>query len=101
MGTRAYLYIISFSTIAITGCKKPYAPKIVASNANFLVVEGVINTGQDSTFIKLSRTVNVSAKITAKPELNATVVIENDMNATYPLQEKGNGVYAAPPLEFR
>ena len=67
--------------ISVMGCKKPYAPAIVAANNNYLVVEGVINPGPDSTIIKLSRSVNISNKITANPLPGATVVIESDQNA--------------------
>jgi hypothetical protein len=93
-----YLYLISFSTIIAAGCKKPYAPNIADSNSNYLVVEGLIDIGPDSTFVKLSRTVNVSAKISHKPELYALLEIEGDDNTNYPLQEKGNGVYVCAPL---
>lgn len=37
-------------------CKKPYTPDVVASPNSYLVVEGVINSGSDSTIIKLNRT---------------------------------------------
>ena len=80
-------------------CKKPYTPPATTAPANYLVVEGTINSGTDSTFIKLSRTVNISNK-TIKLETNAKVSLESDQNAIYSFSEKSTGIYAAPPLKL-
>jgi hypothetical protein len=80
------------------GCSKPYKPAIVASNNNYLVVEGNINTGTDSTTIQLSRTTNIASGITSKPELNATVIIQDNQNGSYSLTSKGNGAYTSALL---
>ena len=82
------------------GCKKPYAPTIIATNSNYLVAEGVINAGQDSTTIKLSRTVNISDTVATRYELNARITVESDQNSIYPLQESGNGKYASAALNL-
>src|SRR5579872_2811455 len=92
-----------FSIMALMlsyGCKKPYAPDIVAGNANYLVVEGVINTGPDSTSIRLSRTVPISSATGPQPELGANLSILTDAGNNYPLTEKGKGFYAAPGLNL-
>ncbi|HEY5407529.1 MAG TPA: DUF4249 domain-containing protein [Ginsengibacter sp.] len=75
-------------------CKDPYNPAVLASNNNYLVVEGYIN-GNGITSIKLSRTRNITSQDTAAHvnELNAIVVIEDQNNAAYPLTEAGNGIY--------
>jgi hypothetical protein len=95
-------YIGFFVTAVIIcyGCKKPFNPVIVASNSNYLVVEGVINSGQDSTNIKLSRTVNISDTTRTVPELGAQVTVESDQNTSYPLSETGNGKYSSPALSL-
>jgi hypothetical protein len=100
MGMGRYICLISFSAISLTGCKKPYAPPIIASNVNYLVVEGVINSGQDSTVINLSRTVRLSGKTKSNPELNAKITVESDQNTNYPIKEIGNGKYASPTLNL-
>ena len=84
----------------IVGCKKPYNPTIINSPNNYLVVEGVIDSGPDSTIIKLSRTVNLSGKTSSSPELNAVVTVESDQSASYALQEAGNGKYGLPALNL-
>ncbi|MFI5161523.1 MAG: hypothetical protein ACHQHN_09605, partial [Sphingobacteriales bacterium] len=53
---------LCFILIAFINCRKPYQPAIVSVNHNYLVVEGVINSGSDSTFIKLSHTVKLDSK---------------------------------------
>jgi hypothetical protein len=91
------------SLMAITfvyGCKKPYAPVIITVPNNYLVVEGVINSGADSTIIKLSRTVNLSGATAINPELGATVTVEGDQGVSYPLPQVDSGRYAAPPLNL-
>jgi hypothetical protein len=92
---------IFFVMMTITeSCKKPYSPQIIAADNGYLVVEGLINSGQDSTFIKLSRTVQLSSKSTLRPELNALVTIESDQNNTYTLQGDSTGLYSAPQLNL-
>jgi hypothetical protein len=86
--------------IMALGCKKPYQPKIVAVSSNYLVVEGVINTGSDSTSIRLSRTVQLSSTTQVKPELGATVTVLTDAGGNYPLSSAGKGYYTGPGLNL-
>jgi len=93
-----YIVVIGlFCLICFYACVKPYAPTVTTTNYNYLVVEGMINL-TDSTFIKLSRTVTLSSKISTKAELKATVTIESSAGASYALKELGNGLYAAAAL---
>src|SRR5471030_851404 len=87
--------IIVLTALFFSACKTPYTPAPVTANYNYLVVEGLINIS-DSTFIKLSRTVNVSAVSTVKPELKGVITIESNTGTSYALKELGNGMYAAP-----
>jgi hypothetical protein len=87
--------------MVIYSCKRSYAPPaITANNNNYLVVEGVIAAGQDSTIIKLSRTVQISGATTVNPELNATVTVQGDQNVSYNLSQIDTGKYGAPPLNL-
>jgi len=86
-------------TIIFTGCRKPYNSPALSLPGNYLVVEGVINSGVDSTFIKLSRTVNISSN-TINPESNALVTVESNRNNIYSLKETIPGIYAAGPLNL-
>src|SRR3978361_1980693 len=99
MNFKLYILII-LVFVTVDGCKKPYLPPIVANSPSYLVVEGVINPGTDSTVIKLSRTIPLSSKDAPTPELNAKVVVESDANGSYPLTETGKGYYVAAGLNL-
>jgi len=82
-------------TALLFGCREAYTPPQITANSNYLVVEGVINTGTDSTIFKLSRTVRVNAKTTTQNETHAIVTVESDANASYPLKEITPGTYSS------
>jgi hypothetical protein len=91
------LYILGI--LSLITCKVPYNPPAITAVSNYLVVEGLINI-IDSTYIKLSRTVNITSASTIKSELKAVVTIESNAGNTYTLTELGKGIYAAPPLNL-
>src|SRR6266496_4514526 len=89
---------ISFIIILLAGlihsCTQVYEPPAVQVKTNFLVVEGIINSGQDSTIITLSRTKSITdTSFTTIPELNANVFIEEEGGSSYPLSPLGTGQY--------
>ncbi|HEY9000586.1 MAG TPA: DUF4249 domain-containing protein [Mucilaginibacter sp.] len=86
--------------IATICCKKPYTPTIVSTDNHYLVVEGIINSGSDSTFITLSRTVKLSDNVNHTAELGARVTVESDQGGIYPLSELGKGTYASAGLNL-
>lgn len=88
------LFAIGFS------CRKPYNPPLISSNQNYLVVDGVINSGADSTIIYLGRTVKLNSKSFRNPEQRATLKIESDKNDIYTLQEIIPGKYVATNLNL-
>ena len=93
---KRFFYII----ILIAGCKEAYNPHLKNAGYNYFVVEGNIVTGDDSTLIHLTRTVDVSDTSVVQPELNATVKIEDENGGIYQLQEEGNGFYFSAPLNI-
>jgi len=72
-------------------CRKPYNPTVIGSPKSYLVVEGIISIN-DTTTIKLSRTVNLSAGSTINP-VEAAVNVESDAGESYPLTPVGMGIY--------
>jgi len=90
-----YFIAVPIAIGTITTCKTPYTPAPITAVNNYLVVEGLINI-TDSTYINLSRTVNLMSASTVKPELKATISIVSNTGSSYPLTEVGNGVYSAP-----
>jgi hypothetical protein len=96
-----FKYFIFFILFAlVVTCKKPYNPPAISAPGSYLVVEGVINSGSDSTIIKLSKTVNLSSKTTTNPVLQATVTVESDQNNSYPLTETTKGNYVSGGLNL-
>jgi hypothetical protein len=93
-----FIALVAFCTFP--GCRKPYNPPAINAPNGFLVVEGVINPGSDSTSITLSRTVNISSNVTVKPVTGAIVSVVRDDNQAYPLAEAGNGTYTSPGLNL-
>ncbi|MEO6851503.1 MAG: DUF4249 domain-containing protein [Mucilaginibacter sp.] len=79
--------------IFIVSCKKPFAPAGIQSATGFLVVEGVIDPGNDTTRFKLSRVVKLDT-ITAAPVTNALVFIEGMDNSTSQLNGNAAGIYS-------
>jgi hypothetical protein len=87
--------------IAITaGCKKPYNPQVISDDNHYLVVEGVINSGNDSTFISLSRTVKLSEGVGTQQVTNYAVVVESEQGNNYTLKSEGNGKYDIGPMHL-
>jgi hypothetical protein len=96
--TGKYIILFAITACLIASCTKPYNPKVITSAGNYLVVEGIINTGGDSTKILLSRTVPLNSTTTSTPELGAVITIQSNQNQTYSLVEIGNGAYASTAL---
>jgi len=94
MNILKYTICVLVFVLSFCSCKVPYTPPPITAVSNYLVVEGLINIA-DSTYITLSRTVNISAASTVKPELKAVITIESNTGNSYPLTELGKGVYAA------
>ncbi len=78
-------------------CKDKYMPHINQPAAGFLVVEGYINSGNDSTFIFLSRSSGLDS-IQIFPEPAAHVEVQSEQGASFPLIEQPGGKYAVGPL---
>jgi hypothetical protein len=79
-------------------CREAYIPPVASVRSSYLVVEGFINNGTDSTLISLSRSFTLADTSVLKPELNAVVTVEGRDNSSYPMQEIGNGAYGVAAL---
>ena len=92
---RSHLIYFLIITLTVICCKKVYQPPAVTAQNNFLVVEGVINTGTAAiTTIKLSRTRSLGdTSLSLRTEKGAQVQIESESGNTFLLSDKGNGVY--------
>jgi len=87
--------------MAIFACKQAYLPPVVKNPPTYLVVEGFINNGPDSTWFNLTNTYQLNGDSNAAPVLGATVTVQGNDNTSYTLGQTGNtGLYTAhmPPL---
>lgn len=91
---------VLFGAAVVWGCKKSFTPGALSSSNNYLVVEGVIAAGNDSTIINLSSTVQLTNTSTTNPESGAKVTIDDGQGTNYTLTEAGNGRYTSPPLNL-
>ena len=97
---KRYIFYLILLTCFVWGCKKPYSPKATSSPNNYLVVEGVINTGNDSTIVRLSKTVNISGNVNSMIIDNAVVSVEAEGGGNYNLFSIGNGNYISTGLNL-
>jgi len=87
--------------LLFVGCKKAFTPPgALSSTAKYLVIQGVINSGNDSTIINLSRTKIFDTVINIEVETGAQVTVESDANNTYPLTETTPGTYSSGALNL-
>jgi hypothetical protein len=87
--------------LILSGCKKAFTPSgITSSNSHYLVIEGTVNSGTDSTYITLSRTKSVDTSTAFIKETGAHVTLESSAGTTYPLIEITTGTYATPGLNL-
>jgi Domain of unknown function (DUF4249) len=92
--------MIILTTACISACKTPYIPPSIKNDNHYLVVNGFINSGNDSTIFSLSRTVGLEDSTISPPELGAQVSILGEFGENYPLQDFGNGEYSTGSLSL-
>src|SRR5258706_7732400 len=97
---RTCYILILLITLFFNSCRELYEPPVKSLPDSFLVVEGVLNAGQDSTIIHLSRTFNLAQRATVKTENNAQLIVEGKDNTTALLLGRGNGKYVSANLNL-
>jgi hypothetical protein len=86
--------------LIVAGCREEYEPKVKSSEQSILVVEGVLNTGNGPTNIRLSRTYTLDDSAKLRPELGAQLSVESKNGTVFPLFDMaGNGTYSIDQLE--
>lgn len=103
MTKRIPILILFFCTISVLQCREKYDPPIIDSNPDFLVVDGILVGGSDSTKIFLSRTRKLSEGDTSIVEKGASVVVQDaNGNTIYLLQELSSspGTYGIAGMDL-
>jgi Domain of unknown function (DUF4249) len=91
------------TVLCLANCKQVYDPPAIKATNNYLVVDGIINTGAGAvTTINLNRTRNLADTTKGGiPELNAQVTIVSGAGNSYLLQDTGQiGIYSSQPLNL-
>jgi hypothetical protein len=92
---KKYVYLVVSALIFFSGCKEHYdLPSGVASQS-LLVVEGMLNSGNEITNIRLSRSSSLNRSTDVQPELHAQLKVEGSDSSSVPLADNGDGFYAA------
>jgi Domain of unknown function (DUF4249) len=89
-----------FTSLVIlsAGCRKPYIPTISKESVNYLVVDGVLLGGNDSTIINLTRTRSLTDTLPRIAEPGAQLSVEGEFGEQFPLYEIGDGAYGTDHL---
>jgi len=90
--------VIIGSFLFLFGCKDKIDIPLRENDRSFLVVDGVIAAGPDSTIFLLSKSVNVKDPKGFVPELRALVFVEGKNGTVFSLREMGGGKYASSSL---
>lgn len=93
---KPHLPIAGFIPALATSCQSRYMPDIVTNAPDYLVVEGLLNTGEGGTRIRLSRTTKVDRGNDIVGDATATVTVEGKDNSSVALVHQGAGIYTHP-----
>ena len=94
------LAIVLVILAAVYSCVQPFSPPEISAPSSYLVVDGFLNTGQDSSFIELRRTQNINELVNPVVETGALLSVESENGEAYSFAEMTNGKYALPPRQF-
>jgi len=97
---RTHYTLIALAVFFFNGCRERYDPPVKSLPNSFLVVEGVLNPGRDSTTIHLTRTFNLDQRAKIKTEDHAQLIVEGKDNTASFLAGTGNGNYVSANLHL-
>jgi len=96
----SFLPLAGLMLVMAIGCQTRYMPEIVANAPDYLVVEGLLNTGEGGTSGRLSRTTKVDRGNDIIGEGAATMAVEGKDNSSVALLNQGSGIYTHPDLDL-
>jgi hypothetical protein len=90
------LYISMFTAIA--ACKEKYVLPGGGPSTGYLVIDGVINSGQGPTTLRITRTLALVDSVAFRNETGAFVRVEGEDNSSQQLTGISGGYYQSPQL---
>jgi hypothetical protein len=94
------LLIVSLIILTTGGCITQFVPE-TDEDQDMIVVEGMITDQPEVNTVKISRSLPLGTKTTARPVKGCIVSIIDDSGRSYTLTEKVTGTYVTDPLKFR
>ncbi|MEJ0101799.1 MAG: DUF4249 domain-containing protein [Bacteroidota bacterium] len=95
-------YSLFLTLFFLVSCKEKYEPPAIKTDLGYLVVDGSLINGPDSTIIRLSRTKNLGANPASSGEQGAQMTVEDAAgNTVYnftPVND--NGLYTVPGMNL-
>lgn len=86
-------------TVAIgASCVEPYPPPVTDANANYLVVNGFLNSTDGRVDVRITRTIPLSATTRPPVVTGASVTVEEENGSSITVREMGEGDYAIEGL---
>ncbi|MCH5718878.1 DUF4249 domain-containing protein [Niabella hibiscisoli] len=92
--SKQLLYVLTILVFMVIGCKDRYFPQYEATDRGYLVVEGVLNAGNEATNINISRTYPIESAGRKPLEQGALVTVEGNDNSIQTLAMTSPGVYS-------
>ncbi|KQS33094.1 DUF4249 domain-containing protein [Dyadobacter sp. Leaf189] len=99
---RYWLFKLGFFALLLIldSCVEPFSPPEVNSVEKYLVVDGFLNVGQDTSRIELRQTQNVSEPTVNLSVEGAIITAESETGESYNFTEAGRGLYLLPPQQY-
>jgi hypothetical protein len=94
------LLILSTLILSVGSCITQFVPE-TNEDQDLLVVEGVLTDQPEVNTIKISKSLPLGLKTSAKPVKGCIVNIIDDSGISYKLTEKTIGTYVTDPTKFR
>jgi hypothetical protein len=92
---RIFCFIL---VVLFSSCKDSYELPLDVPDTGYLVVDGIINSGEGETVINLSKTVKLVDQFNINYVNDAVVIVEGEDNSSYPLSFTQDGTYRSPGL---
>src|SRR6185436_17566726 len=91
MKVKGLIMIVAF--FVVMGCLDPYEPPKTTQQTNFLVIEGHINSTNNTAAVRITRSVGLADEEVYPEVSNANVNIEYDNNKRIPMKMTSDGNY--------
>ena len=88
------LILISFGIVSIS-CIDPYTPPVSDETIDYVVIEGNINSTNNSAIVKISQAIPLAASYDFPKVIGASVLVETESHAFINLSEVAPGEYSA------